>query len=1189
MNGLRRWCVRVAIVTALPLLAACSGGGGTGDAPQDVPADALASATEGAAAMGQFDFAAAERAFEAAREKAPQWRTAQLDVAISILNQSVPGAQERALALLQPLAGDPDLGVRAAYCMGLAYLFLGDPAAALPQFRRAAEAFPEDPHAAYYTGQSLELTGEWKAALPWYRRALELDPYLRSAALGVQRVLAREGDAAGAEEALKLFDMLAQNPRSTLAEFKYSRMGRLGEIVLPEDAVVVPPRAGALFGPFVPLKVNNWPATHSPSAFLAAVDIDSDGWTDLLWVATIAQPAGNPARKQTLQIVVLRNVGGAEGADTSYDARVATDLDPLLGSTGAWMTSQWGDLNNDGKIDVVCKSSSSGGVVLLVQDAAGVFAESKMDLGSVTISLLNGLADLDHDGDLDIMANESFAPPPGQSGGRQHRPAILYNRLDAGWEVVPLPVQPLDRWWTLRAADVDADGDSDIIASSAWFSQGSVRVLINDRLWKWTDGSSRFAPLTTTPLSRCVAFERADDGVLLLAGLKHRGGTTRPDCDLQVWAFERSGVRLVRSTHYGIAVGIMVADFAGSGQPMIGVMGTYEGGPLGRLVPLEDSMMLADSAGSWVGDVSLESKKRYQPPDIAIIPVHGVVMFDQESLSIRGGGPGRMPLATLSFRGRIDPAQQMRSNASGVGTRAVARVGGGWVASGPQQWNSGDGFSPTPAIIGLGSSPYADFVRIDWSDGVLQTEPKIAAGTHTIVETQRQISSCPVIFAWDGSRMRFVTDCLGVGGLGYLASVQRAANGALNPVYAPPRPQERVALPADALVERGGRFLLSLAEPMEEMTALDAAALHFVDLPAGWRMALDERMGISDPQPTGRVLAYRRSAKPIRCEARYGASADAAMRADQTAQTAQVDGVAADPGVIDPRFIGRTREPFALQFDFGCELAGGADGADGAQPVLLLDGWVEYPYCQTNFAMWQANAPLDAPTFEALDPASGSWVTLVAHYGYPAGMPRQAAFPLPLEQLPRGARSLRIVTNHELYVDAVELAWVEPCPQMRESTAPLMAAAVRDSGFAQRLPTEQRRPEYDWQRRVPLWDCRKQLGWYTAVGVDCAPLVSEVDDAVAIFGAGEEVELAFQAALPRLESGFSRFAFLEVHGWCKDMDFLTGDGQTIEPLPRRGVADAGASPNAAAAETAAADAKRESLHRQFNTRYEGGR
>jgi hypothetical protein len=93
--------------------------------------------------------------------------------------------------------------------------------------------------------------------------------------------------------------------------------------------------------------------------------------------------------------------------------------------------------------------------------------------------------------------------------------------------------------------------------------------------------------------------------------------------------------------------------------------------------------------------------------------------------------------------------------------------------------------------------------------------------------------------------------------------------------------------------------------------------------------------------------------------------------------------------------------------------------------------------------------------------------------------------------------------------------------------------------------------------------------------------VGAVDDAVAIFGAGEEIELSFDASLPRCEPGFSRFAFLEVNGWCKDMDFLTADGQTIDPLPRSG-AGGGAG-------AASADANRESLHRRFNTRYEGGR
>jgi hypothetical protein len=868
-------------------------------------------------------------------------------------------------------------------------------------------------------------------------------------------------------------------------------------------------------------------------------------------------------------MVVLRNQGGGEGPDTSYDARVVADLDPLCEDGADALSALWGDINNDGRIDVVVQPRRSSSLLILLQNAAGVFEKSRTDLGPTELTRLNGLADLDHDGDLDIMANDRFDRASGKSGV-QDRPVVLYNRLDAGWEVMPLPVQPADHAWEMCAADVDGDGDSDIIASSAHFQSGAVRVLLNDRLWKWTDEVGRFAPLTNTPLQSCVAFERADDGVLLLAGLKHRGGTPKPEMDLQVWAFERGGVRLVRSAPCGLAKDIFVADFAGSGQPMIAV-------GVGAV------MKLADSGGNWIGDVAVDSAGF--APTLGIIPRHGVVMFDWKALAMRVGGPGRMPVATLSFRGRIDPAQQMRSNASGIGTRAVARVGGGWVSSGPQQWHSGGGFSPTPAIIGLGSSPMADFVRVEWSDGVLQSESKIAAGAHTIVETQRQISSCPVIFAWDGSEMRFVTDCLGVGGLGYLATVQRGASGQLEAVYAPPRPWENVALPMSALVPRAGSFVLTLSEPMEEMTALDSAALHFVDLPAGWRMALDERMGISDPQPTGRVLAFRRSERPARCTVTHGA----APPLDQTAQIAQVDGVAVDPGVIDPRFIGRTRERFALQLDFESEIAprAGVDGAPSAEPVLLMDGWIEYPYCQTNFAMWQADAPLEAPSFEALDPASGEWVTLVSQYGYPAGMPRQAAFPLPVERMPSGARSIRIVTNHELYVDAAELVWVEPCPQMVQVTAPLQTARVFDRGFAQRRPAPQRRPVYDGQRLLPLWDCRKQLGWYTATAVDCAPLVAEVDDAVAIFGAGEEVQLNFAADVPSPAAGSVRFAFLQLNGWCKDMDFLTADGQTIEPLPRR--ADRGVGESASGDGAVAANAARDRLHQRFNTRYEGGR
>src|SRR4029079_5263973 len=120
-----------------------------------------------------------------------------------------------------------------------------------------------------------------------------------------------------------------------------------------------------------------------------------------------------------------------------------------------------------------------------------------------------------------------------------------------------------------------------------------------------------------------------------------------------------------------------------------------------------------------------------------------------------------------------------------------------------------------------------------WSDGVFQTEIDLAPSPpRTIAETQRQLSSCPVLFAFDGRRFAFVTDLLGVGGIG----TPTGPGG-----YAEPRPRENVLLPEAPLRARAGRFALKITEPMEEVAYIDSARLVAYDLPPGWQVALDER------------------------------------------------------------------------------------------------------------------------------------------------------------------------------------------------------------------------------------------------------------------------------------------------------------------------------------------------------------
>ena len=219
----------------------------------------------------------------------------------------------------------------------------------------------------------------------------------------------------------------------------------------------------------------------------------------------------------------------------------------------------------------------------------------------------------------------------------------------------------------------------------------------------------------------------------------------------------------------------------------------------------------------------------------------------------------------------------------------------------------------------------------------------------------------------------------------------------------------------------GGRYRVKLAEPMEEACYLDSASLVYYDLPQGWRMTLDERMGVSDPQPTGEPRFYEHEMLPVRATNDRGQ--------DVTEVVALADGRAAEPGRRDPRFIGFTAEHFVeLKFDRPI-----ADGP--GEPMLLADGWIEYPYSQTMFAAWQAGVPYTAPTLEARGPG-GKWVTVLEQFGYPAGMPRQMSVPIPVAKLPPGATELRLRTNQEIYWDRLAVALGRALPVGAAGRAP---------------------------------------------------------------------------------------------------------------------------------------------------------
>jgi hypothetical protein len=66
---------------------------------------------------------------------------------------------------------------------------------------------------------------------------------------------------------------------------------------------------------------------------------------------------------------------------------------------------------------------------------------------------------------------------------------------------------------------------------------------------------------------------------------------------------------------------------------------------------------------------------------------------------------------------------------------------------------------PLRVHCGLGDRPSVDWLRIIWPDGVLQAELEVPGDrVMALEELQRKTSSCPLLFAWDGTRFEFVAD-----------------------------------------------------------------------------------------------------------------------------------------------------------------------------------------------------------------------------------------------------------------------------------------------------------------------------------------------------------------------------------------------------------------------------------------------
>jgi len=1087
------------------LLAAC----GQRDAIFEPNEDQIERNNRGVALMGQYRNEDARQVFAALHEEAPEWVDVEVNLAIAILNRQEERDEFEALRITEALLEDHPDHARARYVAALMRLYTGDTEQALAHFRQVTALAPDDAYVAYFTGQALSQLGDVEAALVEYERAMALDPYLRSGYYGAALAYRQLGDTDRARELLTIYQRFANNPRAQLAEFVYTRKGVLAEALAVSRAGTEAAEwrfDGELFGDsemLLPL------SSGEPVSSLTVVDLTGNGRLDVFLT-------GGPRNRVLL---------ASEQGFTPDDAHPLAEIDQVNAAL-------WADFDNSGQLDVLlCRDGENR--LLSLNGDEWTESPGQADLAELPPCHDGVVVDADHDGDLDVLLLSRIAPVELFNNNLNGSWRRLSDDPHAGFAPGPRPVRQA------IAVDLDGDRDADLVLVH---DQAPHEVLRNDRLWQYQ------------PHPGFDAFRQADIQAVTAADFDARGQVDLVTLDGQgrLWrwrADEQGQWPATELMDLGVEASSPVAlsslDFSGDGRPDILVQ--HAGG----------FQVLAVDEQGQASVLHEESLALAALTPILIVPslgpaLLGVVDSDEgRELRLWPASADRAPFVAIAPSGMTDPGDGMRSNASGIGTGLLVRVGSRWSVTDTYPRHSAPGQSLQPVAVGLGGRDRADFVQFFWSDGVLQTEMDLASGeVHRISELQRQLASCPVLFAWNGERHEFVSDLLGVAGIGFFQAPGR---------YSQPRPWEFFLFPPDSIVPRDGRFELKIAEPMEEIAYIDTARLQIYDLPPGWSMSLDERMFTGGgPEPTGEPVFWRDEhwLSPI--------SAVNDRGEDVLEAILVMDHVAADPGPIDPRFLGRLARDHILTLDFGQVI-----NPPDKTAVMVADGWVEYPYSQTLFAAWQAEAAYRPPSLEAY--AEGEWSLVHQHWGYPAGMPRNIS--LPLDALPANTTALRISGNWEVYWDRIGIAWIEDAPvELAVHDLPIAEARLARTGFARRYTFDQRLPYYDYSDRSPFWDTKYPVGFYTDFG-PVEPLVTEANNAFAIFGPGEELHLEFDAP-DEAPEGFRREVVLEVRGFAKDMDLYTDTGETVEPLPfTPGVPDD----------------QRDALHERFLNRFQGGR
>ena len=1060
-------------------------------------AEAIQLNNRGVALMGQQFTERAADSFAAAFKMDPKLSQAAINEGIALMaQQKLDQAKEWFPKAIAVDAKNP----QAWYNLGLAQHAGNDLPDAVTSFQEAVKLDPLDADSWYFEGACYEETRQFDKAIDVFRKTLEINPLHASAEFGLARALQRTGHTVDAKEHFARFQHLTSTKISSALGLSYGEQGHYSTVTAVEEPekierAMIPVRLVAQ--PMVaPGPAGSAPWTTTGGACM--IDATGSGQMDL-----VLMQAGDQA------IRLLHNRGG--GSFEELDAAAMG-----LEASGHAVACTVGDYDGDGLNDLAL--ALDGRVVLFRNLGHGQFKDVSAQSGIAPRNRPSGITfiDYDHDGDLDLFLTGGALKPGDEAN------VLWRNNGDGTFTEQTEPTGLGGSGKT--AAAILTDFNNDRAVDLAVTGDGpSPLMYVNPREGKYPT-QPLYEGAKLPPTVGIAVLDYNKDGWMDIA-VTHAGAP-----GLTLWRnvegadhigrrFERVTLPL-RGTVRGW--GVTPVDIDNDGWIDLAAVVETSVGPRVNVFRNRGDGTFEDASHA----LGLNAVKLKAPRGLIAADVFGdgapdliVTQENAPPVLLRNLGANKNHFVRLDLTGYAD-------NKTGIGAKVEVFANGLW-----QKWElaGASGYqtqAPPQILVGLGKAPGVDLLRILWPTGVLQDEIDLPQQrVIAMKEVDRRGSSCPVLFAWDGQRYKFVTDVIGAAVVGHWFTPTRRNT---------PNPGEWVKIDGTNVALVDGKISVRFTEPMEEVNYIDQLRMIAVDHPEGVEVNPDERFLDDPPFASGRVVASE--------GARLPAGAWDGEGRNVLEQLSGRDHVFAS---------GFTALPYdgfsnlhALTLDLG-------DVKPNAPLRLLMTGYVNYFSATSLYAAWQAGLKEIPPYVEAELP-DGTWQRIADDAGFPAGLDRTIVMDL-TGKLPPGTRRIRLMTNLQIYWDQA-LIDQSTDAETRIAEIPLTSAALDFRGYPKQIDgTSPGDLDYDYNLVSLSGPFRRERGNYTHFG-DVTPLLKSVDNRFVVFGSGEEIAAEFDAGkLPPLPAHWKRDYFFFANGFVKDMDWWDASPFTVAQMPFHGM------------------------------------